>query len=173
MSHRSITQPLQEFPSMKRLTVFTAIVFLLALSYRPEVRADDDDIECKAVTTTRIAGLFDRWNRSLATLDPEQVAANYAEDAVLLPTVSNVPRSSPEAIREYFVHFLEKQPAGRIDQRWITIGCNVAWDVGLYTFRLLDHGVARHVAARYSFVYRYENGAWLIAHHHSSVLPEG
>jgi hypothetical protein len=29
------------------------------------------------------------------------------------------------------------------------------------------------VLARYSFVYVYENGQWKIAHHHSSVMPEG
>lgn len=29
------------------------------------------------------------------------------------------------------------------------------------------------VLARYSFVYVYEDGQWKIAHHHSSVMPEG
>jgi hypothetical protein len=32
---------------------------------------------------------FDGWNAALATLSPEKVADRYAEDAVLLPTVSN------------------------------------------------------------------------------------
>ena len=36
-----------------------------------------------------IAGLFDKWNAALATLDSAKVADMYAKDAVLLPTVSN------------------------------------------------------------------------------------
>ena len=29
------------------------------------------------------------------------------------------------------------------------------------------------VLARYSYVYVFEDGEWKIAHHHSSVMPEG
>ena len=33
-------------------------------------------------------------------------------------------------------------------------------------------GSLAKVAARYSFLYQYRNGAWQIVHHHSAVLPE-
>lgn len=124
---------------------------------------------CIRVTDREIAALFDRWNASLATLDPDRVTANYARDGVLLPTVSNQPRTNHAEIRAYFVKFLEKGPQGTIDRRVIKLGCNMAHDVGTYTFRMKD---GRRVAARYTYVYEYRDGQWLIAHHHSSAMPE-
>ncbi|WP_071769342.1 SgcJ/EcaC family oxidoreductase [Burkholderia ubonensis] len=124
---------------------------------------------CVPVSEGEIATLFDRWNDSLRTGDPDKVVANYAPDGVLTPTVSNEPRSNPTAIRDYFVKFLKKKPQGTIEKRIIKIGCNVAQDVGTYTFRFTD---GKTVRARYTYVYEWENGKWLIAHHHSSVMPE-
>lgn len=124
---------------------------------------------CRAANSQQIAALFDRWNDSLRTLDPDQVVANYAVDAVLLPTVSNKPRLNPVEIREYFVKFLKEAPQGTIDSRTIKIGCNVAQDVGTYTFRFKD---GKTVQARYTYVYEWQNGKWLIVHHHSSAMPE-
>jgi uncharacterized protein (TIGR02246 family) len=136
--------------------------------------AQAKSMSCAAVTTKQIESLFDRWNGSLATLDPARVTANYASDAVLLPTVSNTPRTDSASIQEYFVHFLEKHPQGKIDTRTIKIGCNMASDVGTYTFTLSGKtpGETQIVNARYSYVYVYRDKQWLIAHHHSSAMPE-
>src|SRR6266705_1559019 len=98
----------------------------------------EDTMTCTKTSAQDIAALFDRWNAALATLDPDKVVALYAPDAVLLPTVSNKPRTNHEEIRDYFVHFLEKKPQGKIDFRIIKIGCNSALDTGLYTFTLHD-----------------------------------
>ena len=76
-----------------------------------------DKAACLPINEAQVSGLFDRWNDSLRTLDADQVLANYAVDGVLLPTVSNRPRSTPEEIRAYFVKFLKSGPQGRIDQR--------------------------------------------------------
>ena len=116
-----------------------------------------------------IAALFDRWNASLATGNPDDVAANYAADAILLPTVSNKVRHNPAEIRDYFVHFLEKKPKGKIVERNIRFPApNVAIDSGLYVFDT----TGGQVPARYTFVYRKVGGTWLIAEHHSSAMPE-
>ncbi|WP_017303260.1 SgcJ/EcaC family oxidoreductase [Spirulina subsalsa] len=128
---------------------------------------------CAPVSEEKISSLFDRWNQSLATLDPVEVAANYSKSAVLLPTISNTPRTTPEKIKDYFVEFLQQRPQGVINERTITLGCNKASDVGIYTFTLHnENGEAIEASARYSYVYVYENGQWLIAHHHSSLMPE-
>lgn len=124
---------------------------------------------CQVADEKAIAGLFDRWNASLRTLDPAKVTANYAADGVLLPTVSNTPRTNHAEINDYFVKFLKNQPQGSIDKRFIKIGCNVAQDVGTYTFGFKD---GSKVSARYSYVYEFRDGQWLIAHHHSSAMPE-
>jgi uncharacterized protein (TIGR02246 family) len=125
--------------------------------------------QCVSVTNAEIASLFDRWNNSLKTLKPLEVVKNYAKDAVLLPTVSNTPRTNHKLIEDYFVMFLKKTPSGVINERTIRIGCNVASDVGIYTFTL--NGKDK-VQARYSYNYEYINGKWLITHHHSSAMPE-
>lgn len=120
-------------------------ISLAVLSFSSFAQAKS--MSCAAVTTKQIESLFDRWNGSLATLDPAKVTANYASDAVLLPTVSNTPRTDSASIQEYFVHFLEKHPQGKIDTRTIKIGCNMASDVGTYTFTL-SGTVARRDADR-------------------------
>lgn len=148
---------------------------LMATSFFPAVFArTDTTMSCKNITQKEVAALFDRWNASLATLDPAKVTKNYSEDAVLLPTVSNKPRTNHMDIQDYFAHFLQKKPIGKIDQSYIKIGCNTVSDTGIYTFKLTDDkGVAKDVQARYSFVYDIQpDGQWLIEHHHSSVMPE-
>ena len=125
---------------------------------------------CKAITETEIASLFNRWNESLQTGDPHKVVANYADRSILLPTVSNTPRFTAAEKEDYFHHFLENSPSGKIDLRFIEIGCNTALDAGLYTFTFAKTGES--VSARYSYTYRWNGSDWLITSHHSSAMPE-
>lgn len=119
-----------------------------------------------------VASLFDRWNNALKSGDPKKVVKCYAEDAVLLPTVSNLPRTNHEEILDYFEHFLLKKPVGKIVQRVVKIGCNKITDAGVYMFRVEEGGVSKDIPARYTFVYESKAGDWLISHHHSSAMPE-
>lgn len=120
-----------------------------------------------------MASWFDGWNLALASLDADRVARRYWDDAVLLATVSNRPRTDHESIRDYFEHFLEKHPRGRVDTRTVQVACNVAIDAGTYTFSLMDEkGAVKEVAARFTYVYAFRDGEWRIAHHHSSAMPE-
>lgn len=124
---------------------------------------------CHATTDTEIARQFDRWNAALGTLDPDKVVARYAPQSILLPTVSNVPRTTPDSRKDYFTMFLKKQPQGVIDSRQIQIGCNTAFDAGIYTFTFGD---GSKVQARYTFTYGWNGKDWLITSHHSSAMPE-
>lgn len=127
---------------------------------------------CAPVDEKLAADLFDKWNNALQTENPKAVAALYAEDAVLLPTVSNLARTNLAEIEDYFAHFLEKKPYGTIIQRNVKKGCNKLTDAGIYSFRLTDASGTKEVMARYTFVYEHRNSGWKIAHHHSSVMPE-
>ena len=127
-------------------------------------------VECHATSEREIAGLFDRWNRSLQTGNVHLVVANYAERSILLPTLSNKPRITAKEKEDYFEHFLENQPVGKIDFSFIEIGCNSAFDAGLYTFFFKKTGST--VAARYTYTYAWDGKQWLITSHHSSVMPE-
>lgn len=125
---------------------------------------------CRATTDDEIASLFDRWNNALKTGKPANVVATYANDSILLPTVSDKVRYSPAEKEDYFVHFLEKSPVGQINERYIQIGCNTALDAGVYTFTYLKTG--EKATGRYSYTYKWDGNQWLITSHHSSLMPE-
>ncbi|MEO6698087.1 MAG: SgcJ/EcaC family oxidoreductase [Paraperlucidibaca sp.] len=120
-----------------------------------------------------IAQLFDRWNKALASGNPDNVAHMYAKNAVLLPTVSNWARTDYASIRDYFVKFLSYKPQGFINKREIRLlDDNNAMDTGIYTFALHEKGQRKLVQARYTYVYTKENDQWKILNHHSSAMPE-
>jgi len=124
----------------------------------------------KETTEEQVKNLFQLWNSALATEDPDAVAKRYSKDAVLLPTVSDVPRTNYGLIKDYFVHFLKKKPEGKIIESHVKMGHNWCQDVGIYEFTMGTTG--DKVLGRYSFIYVWEDGEWKIAHHHSSVMPE-
>jgi uncharacterized protein (TIGR02246 family) len=166
---------MSRFKRMGLLACASAAVILLALVVWPPAAGAED---CVSVKEDAIKQLFVNWNNALQTPqqdwkhpDPREVVKLYADNAVLLPTVEIGPYTNHTDIGKYFEHFLQKKPSGKIDEskRTIRIGCNVAFDAGLYTFTYGAGGDP--TKARYTYVYRYERGAWLIAHHHSSADP--
>lgn len=129
---------------------------------------------CPTVTPADINAQFDRFNGAWQTGDPDRVTALFTAEPVLLATVSNTPRTTPAAVRDYFVSFLQAKPFGRINTSTTEIDCNTASRVGTWTVTLTDQatGAKRDVHARYSFIYRFEGGDWKIDHLHSSMMPE-
>jgi uncharacterized protein (TIGR02246 family) len=154
--------------------IASAACFMLTGCAGPAVAQGGQVDQCYRASEPEIAALFDRWNAALQTGDPHQIVANYAAHSILLPTVSNVPRLTPADKEDYFQHFLQNRPSGKIDLRFVDIGCDTAVDAGLYTFTYGTTGQVVH--ARYTFTYRREpgvnGGRWLITSHHSSALPE-
>ncbi|WP_159669014.1 SgcJ/EcaC family oxidoreductase [Andreprevotia sp. IGB-42] len=146
---------------------FTTAALVAGLCAAPVAMAKT--AACHATTEKQIAALFDRWNASLQTGEPARVVSNYADNSILLPTVSNKPRISREEKLDYFEHFLPNKPAGKIDLSKIFIGCNTAVDAGLYTFTMGDGST---VKARYTYTYVWTGKQWLISSHHSSRMPE-
>lgn len=131
------------------------------------------DAHCRPLSAASVKHFFEAWDEALASGDPGKVADRYAPDAVLLPTLSDVPRMERAGIEDYFRDFLKKHPRGSIDSRTIRIGCNEAFDVGTYTF-MVDGPAAGErvpVKARFSFIYEVRGGRWVITHHHSSLQP--
>ncbi|MFM8423286.1 MAG: hypothetical protein ACKN91_05450 [Candidatus Fonsibacter sp.] len=88
----------------------------------------------KRPSKKEIESLFDRWNNSLKTCDPDKVIANYAKNSMLLPTLSNKPRLTFADKRNYFKSFLQNKPFGKINTRKIEIAYGMAFDTGIYTF---------------------------------------
>ncbi|MBT7312245.1 MAG: SgcJ/EcaC family oxidoreductase [Halieaceae bacterium] len=118
-----------------------------------------------------VLGLFDQWNTALSTLNPDTVTALYADNAVLLPTVSNQVRHNHEEIRDYFVGFLQKSPQGVVDEFNVNILSDThVTNSGIYTFTFGD---GSKVSARFSYLYVASDDGWKILQHHSSAMPEG
>lgn len=124
------------------------------------------------ISEGQVRSLFYLWNDALATGDSRIVARRYAHDAVLLPTVSDEPRTDYEGIKDYFDAFLKLKPQGVIVDGNIKIGPGFAKDSGIYEFTMGKDG--SRVKARYTFIYTYDDDSetWQIAHHHSSFMPE-
>ena len=121
------------------------------------------------MTEHEILALFDDWNNALKTRNPKNVASLYENGGILLPTVSNRVRHNQDEIEDYFVHFLEKGPEGKIDEANVRIFDHLAINSGVYTFSFLD---GSSVQARFTFVYRWNGERWMIVEHHSSMMPE-
>ena len=118
-----------------------------------------------------VVALFDSWNAALATLYPDKVTDLYAEDAVLLPTVSNQVRHNHTEIRDYFVSFLQKSPQGVIDESNVRILSDThATNSGVYTFTFGD---GSSVTARFGYLYVATTDGWKVLQHPSSAVPEG
>ena len=124
----------------------------------------------KRSSKKEIASLFDRWNKSLKSGDPDQVVKNYAKNSILLATLANKPRLTVAEKRSYFKFFLINKPVGKINTRKIEVGYDTAVDAGIYTFTFAKTGEV--IKARYTFTYRFNKNKWLITCHHSSRMPE-
>ncbi|QBF27023.1 DUF4440 domain-containing protein [Pseudomonas tructae] len=150
---------------MKKLFVLSAWALFGCLS----TAANAEEVQCKPSSEAEILAQFERWNLRLGSGDPEQVAALYSEDAILLPTLSNQPRLTTAQRIQYFTYFLGNRPSGRLDSHHLALGCNTAVLSGLYTFTFASNGES--AAARYTYAYRWDGQQWLITSHHSSLLP--
>jgi uncharacterized protein (TIGR02246 family) len=159
--------------------IVTGLCLVLAASAAPaqvDARTSDAPRTCAPIDAKRVKALFTEWDKALQDETATKVVAMYADDATLLPTVENGPYTKADgSIKNYFVHFVELKPVATIDEtkRFIKIGCNVAYDIGLYTFEVNgEHTTNREtIRARYTFIYQWDGKRWLIAHHHSSRAP--
>ena len=122
------------------------------------------------ISESEVRSLFNLWNDALATLDSDKVASRYSSNPILLPTVSDTPRTDYATIKDYFDNFLKLKPQGVISEGKIVMGDGWAQDAGIYEFTMGATG--DKVKARYTFTYVKEGDEWKISHHHSSTMPE-
>lgn len=151
-----------------------AVLGGLAGSAPVHARTAPAAVSCRTISKDQVAALFEQWNAALVTRKTEAVVATYAPDATLLPTVKAGPLIGRDSIGDYFDYFLTQSPHAVVDTRVIKTGCNIAYDIGLYTFTVDGDqpGSHKQVKARYTFIYAPDHGRWLIVHHHSSAIPE-
>jgi uncharacterized protein (TIGR02246 family) len=158
---------------MKKLMISAAIAAAV-IAVPGQAKMKSKAPKCAAVTQADVEGLFKQFNDAWATKNPDTVTALFTKDAVLLATVSNTPRTDHASIRDYFVGFLKPSPVGTINTSTVKLGCNTAARLGTWTVTVTDAatGAKTDIKARYSFMYRIEDGKWKIDHLHSSMMPE-
>ena len=117
--------------------------------------------------------MFDSWNYALQTGDSGEVAKLYVNESTFLPTLSGVFEKGVSGAENYFQHFLEKNPVGRIVSDEVQGDEDLIIHSGLYTFEVDGQNSDRvDIRARFTFVYqKQKNGGYKILHHHSSLKP--
>lgn len=159
---------------MKTVLTAAPVAAILALGLASAPAAAKTKAACQRLTPAMADRQFTAFNSAWATGNPDTVTALFDDDAVLLATVANVPRTDHAGIRDYFVSFLRNKPVGKIDTTTMKSGCNWALRAGTWTVTLTDpaSGAATDVKARYTFLYQFEDGKWRIEHLHSSAMPQ-
>lgn len=114
-----------------------------------------------------------KWADAIRSRIPENVMELYHADGILWGTLSPTIRHGFHPIHEYFVSFLKR------DELKCEYTENIVREYGEFLFHSGSYvftwkaGKNRiRVPARFSFVYKKENGKWLILEHHSSLFPD-
>ncbi len=119
---------------------------------------------------------FATWNQALLTKDPAKVAELYTADNTFLPTVSGEFKKGHKGATDYFHHFLEKNPEGKIITEKVTaVSADTYLHSGEYDFEVdtPDKKGRTIVHADFTYVWKKNQaGDWQILHHHSSAKSE-
>lgn len=118
------------------------------------------------------SAVIDRWAAASSANDANAVVQLYTSDALLHGISSPKLYTGSEAIREYFRTAPESGKKITIGERHMIVLADAAvMGVGFYQFDLFQNGVRVPRSARFTFVVVKRGADWLIAHHHSSLLP--
>lgn len=134
----------------------------------------------KQITLKELAAKnFNCWNQTLLSRDAHEVALLYSKDASFLPTLNPELKNGQAGAEQYFKHFLEKNPEGKIVEEMVQeisadqSGASLSFlHSGLYNFEVGEPNSRQVVEARFTFLWQKdEDGDWKIKHHHSSLKP--
>ena len=116
---------------------------------------------------------LDNWVVAVTSGNAQAVADLYTEDSILIPTLSNKLKDSPEKKLKYFKKFTALP---KLQCKIVSLYSRVYGDIGVnsgtYDFEYEKNGKIIKVPARFSFVYHKTDKGWLIVDHQSSKMPE-
>jgi uncharacterized protein (TIGR02246 family) len=114
-----------------------------------------------------------QWAEAFNAGEPDAVAALYLPDATIWGTLAQKLTTGPADITTYFAEAARAGLKVRLGQHVLSpMSQTNAVDAGEYEFARTMDGQTALFPARYSFVLLKHNGAWMIAHQHSSFLPK-
>lgn len=125
------------------------------------------------VHVTQVAQATRQWVDTFAQADPQRMAELYLPEAVLWGTFATGLIQGRPGIRQYFERAFASgiPPQAELGEHLARAYGELAVCTGHYTFTLGVQGVPRTLPARFSFTFCREGAQWLIADHHSSLLP--
>ena len=114
----------------------------------------------------------ERWAAAFDAGNVEAIAGLYAADASLWGTLSTTLATSQDALRRYFTAAAAAGFKVKLgDHSAVVVSDTTVVDAGQYEFSRVRDGQTTTFPARYSFVLAKRGDAWVIGHHHSSLLP--
>jgi uncharacterized protein (TIGR02246 family) len=117
-------------------------------------------------------GVVERWAKAFNEGDAAAVAALYTPDATIWGTLAPHLTTRPADIRTYFNEAARAGLKVRLQPHVLSpISKTCVIDAGHYEFTRTADGKTAIFPARYSFVLVEHDGAWMIAHQHSSFMP--
>lgn len=112
------------------------------------------------------------WLSSFSEDTSRNICTLYDQHASLWGTLSPLKRDNADLIKDYFDHIFKYQNRHvELNDANIRLFGDIAICSGQYTFRWSKEGQKVSILARFSFVYKKEDGQWLIIEHHSSAMP--
>lgn len=130
--------------------------------------ATQRDTDVSPMAKDQVAAATAAWAAAFNSKDPARISGLYSADAVVWGTGAKTIATTPSAITEYFKE-QAKFPNLRVvlGESHIRIFGDMAINTGNYTFTFPKG----ELPARYTFVFQYREGRWLIVDHHSSRVP--
>jgi uncharacterized protein (TIGR02246 family) len=117
--------------------------------------------------------VVERWGQTFNEGDADAVARLYAPGATVWGTLAQKLTTSADDIRTYFAEAARAGLRVKLGEHVAsTIAGTAAIDTGHYEFSRTTDRQTSIFPARYSFVLVRQDGAWMIAHQHSSFLPK-
>lgn len=131
------------------------------------------DASVQGASTQEAYAIVQRWAQVFNEDGTGAIAALYAPGATIWGTLAQVMTVTPRAITDYFIAAARAGLSVKLGDHLATrISDTCIVDAGHYEFTRTVQDNASIIPARYSFVLVKLDGAWRIAHHHSSVVPK-
>lgn len=118
-----------------------------------------------------IAQLTDQWCETALNKTPSDMVDLFCNNSILLGTVSQTIRDSPESIYDYFNYFMNIQGLEIINKNYNITKINPTTYVNNAYITWVYDG-REPFTARMTFVYENTQGRWCLFLLHSSVLPD-
>lgn len=116
--------------------------------------------------------IAEQWAAAFSKGDLEALMSLYGEDALMWGTSASKLRKGSIAIRQYYAQLLKAFPGIRVSLAETSprVYGDAGVNSGSYTMRRVLHdGRVNVTSARFTMIYVWRGGKWLIVDHHSSL----